>query len=371
MITPKVTAIVPGHDSSGTLGACLSSLRSQDWPKDCIEIVYVDDASTDASVKIASECADRIVRLMGFPRGPAAARNSGALESSGEILFFLDSDVVAPPGTIRALVEPLLEDEKVDAVFGSYDSEPFERSLVSQYRNLLHHIVHQSSRPNAATFWAGCGAIRKRSFELTGGFDAARYQGAMIEDIEIGHRMRALGMQIRLRRSVQVKHLKKWTLFNLLYADIFSRGIPWMRLMFQDSRPSGEIGDLNLKLSGIVSVVLAWLGVLLLLFSIRSPKLFYGASLALGIGFVINLPTYRFFWTIRGLQFTVLITPLHFLYHLYNGVSVLAALLYRILIDNPLPGFKSLGAVLQQWYWRRLGKQRPPTDDSRRSYRAP
>lgn len=355
MSYPKVSVIVPGHDCSSTIKDCLSSLRSQDWPMNCLEILYVDDASRDNSVEVAAELADRIERIAGEARGPSAARNVGAQIASGEILVFCDSDVVMPAETIKGLMEPLLKEKDVVAVFGSYDSEPSGRSLVSQYRNLMHHFVHQNSRRNAATFWAGCGAIRKKSFDLVGGFDEKRYGRAAIEDIELGHRMRARGMQIRLRPSVQVKHLKEWTLHEMLRTDIFLRGIPWMRLLFQDPWRSGEIGDLNLKVTGVLSVVLAWLAAFMLLLSIRLPKLIHFSGLAFLLLLLINLPTYVFFWRIRSPWFAIMIVPLNIFYHLYNGISVVAALLYRVLIDKPLPGLKAVGAVMQRWYWNYLG----------------
>lgn len=350
--------IVPGHNASGTLKACLSSLRSQDWPRESIEIVYVDDASKDKSIEIASELADRVVRSEGMRHGPARARNSGVRESSGQILVFIDADVFAPPGTIRALVRLLVEDDNLDAVFGSYDSEPFDLTFVSQYRNLLHHFVHQTSRQNAATFWAGCGAIRRQSFETAGGFDSERYRGATIEDIELGHRMRALGMRIKLEPSIQVKHFKKWTLLQMVKADIFSRGIPWARLLFQDSYASREIGDLNLKLTGFLSVILAWIGGLLLPLSLWFPKLLFYAFLVLGLALAINLPTYRFFYRTRGLRFALMTIPLHLLFHLYNGASVIGGFLCHCLIDRPLPGLKSIGKNLRLQYWSHFRARR-------------
>jgi glycosyltransferase involved in cell wall biosynthesis len=352
MRIPKVSVIIPGRNAAEMLKSSLLSLRSQDWPKECLEIIYVDDASTDRSAEVAAEWADHILRQEGVRSGPAGARNAGVRESTGQILIFMDADVLAPPDTIRALVKPLMEDETLDAIFGSYDSEPLDLTLVSQYRNLLHHFVHQTSRQDASTFWAGCGAIRRTSFEKVGGFDAGRYRGAMIEDIELGHRMRALGMRIRLQPSIQVKHLKRWTLFQMVRADIFSRGIPWMRLLFQDSRASREIGDLNLKIPGILSVVLAWMGVVLLLLSPWFPKCFYALFPALGLIFALNWPMYRFFFKMRGIRFTLMIVPLNVLYHLYNGASVIGGLFYRCLIDRPLPGIKSIGNGLRKLFSR-------------------
>jgi glycosyltransferase involved in cell wall biosynthesis len=101
MITPRVSVGVPGHNASETLKSSLSSLRSQDWSKECLASIYVDGASTDESVEIASEWADRLVRLTGFQNGPA--RNACVRKSSGEIVVFMDADVLARAGTIRAL----------------------------------------------------------------------------------------------------------------------------------------------------------------------------------------------------------------------------------------------------------------------------
>ncbi len=353
--------IVPGHNAASTLNLSLASFCAQDWPRDRLELIYVDDASTDQSVEVASEWADRIVRLTRVPQGPSAARNAGVQVSSGEMIVFFDADVVAPPGTVRGLIDPLLENNDLDAVFGSYDSAPSHKSLVSQYRNLLHHYVHQTSRCDAATFWAGCGAIRKQSFLRAGGFDSGRYRRAMIEDIELGHRMRALGMEIQLRPAIQVKHLKKWTLLGMLHSDVFSRGIPWMRLLLEDQKTSGEIGDLNLKFSAFLSVALACIGFCLVLLSPWHPKLLYGVCATLGLGLLINLPAYRFYYRVRGLRFTLMAIPFHLLYYLCNVLSVVGGVLCHILIDKPLPGLRSAGAALQRRHRRTI---RRPSNDS-------
>ena len=137
-----------------------------------------------------------------------------------------------------------------------------------------------------------------------------------------------------------------------------------MRLLFQDTQASRELGDLNLKLSGFLSTTLVWAGALLLPFALWFPKFIYGAALAFGLVLAINLPTYRFFYDIRGLQFALMTVPLNVLYHLYNGISFIGGLLYRCLIDRPLPGFKSIGASLQAHCWRYLDRRREKRGNS-------
>ena len=136
----------------------------------------------------------------------------------------------------------------------------------------------------------------------------------------------------------------------MIRSDVFSRGIPWMRLLFRDNLVSREIGDLNLKMSGILSVIMAWAGMLLLFMSAYRLGFIYGTLFSWMVMVLANLRTYWFFWRIRGPQFAVMIIPLNFVFHLCNGVSVVGALVYHLFIDNPIMGFKARGKGRPQRY---------------------
>ena len=140
------------------------------------------------------------------------------------------------PTTLARAVARFDADPGLAALFGSYDDAPAAPGLVSQFRNLLHHYVHQQgefvddARP-AHTFWTGCGAIRRDVFLDLGGFDPQLYRRPAIEDIELGYRLTRAGYRIVLARDVQATHLKRWTLPSVVRTDIFQRGVPWMLLM--------------------------------------------------------------------------------------------------------------------------------------------
>src|SRR5262249_6094254 len=159
------------------------------------------------------------------------------------ILLFLDGDVLAPLdviGHVRALFRG---DPALDALFGSYDDAPEEGDFLSQYKNLLHHYVHQNGRARAFTFWAGCGAVRRDVFLALGGFDE-KYTRPSIEDIELGWRLNRAGHKVALCKDLQVKHLKRWRLSSLLQSDIMDRAIPWAQMIV---RTGTMPDDLNLK----------------------------------------------------------------------------------------------------------------------------
>src|ERR1700675_3297227 len=93
----RLSVIVPVYNDQDALGRCLGALTASCPPG--VEIIVVDDASTDESATVAARLASRLVRLS-TNAGPAAARNYGAQHARGEILLFVDSDVIVAPGAL-------------------------------------------------------------------------------------------------------------------------------------------------------------------------------------------------------------------------------------------------------------------------------
>jgi glycosyltransferase involved in cell wall biosynthesis len=214
----------------------------------------VDDGSTDPSAEVARRYGARVLATKGR-RGPAHARNLGADAASGEIVFFIDSDVSVYPGTLGRILSNFRENPGVAAVIGSYDDSPGSGDFLSQYRNLMHCYVHQTGKKKACTFWSGCGAIRKDVFLQHHGFNES-YGRPAIEDIELGYRLAAGGCKVVLDRHLLVKHLKRWSLWGVVKTDIMDRGIPWTELILRDQRLPN---DLNVQLSQRLSVALVFL----------------------------------------------------------------------------------------------------------------
>lgn len=99
MQTPLVSIIVPIYNAERTLGKCVDSLVGQTCHD--IEILLIDDGSTDNSLQICREFAARDARVRVFTQenaGPAAARNVGLAEAKGDYIAFCDSDdwVISP-----------------------------------------------------------------------------------------------------------------------------------------------------------------------------------------------------------------------------------------------------------------------------------
>ncbi|MCC6139562.1 MAG: glycosyltransferase [Nitrospira sp.] len=325
MSSPVVTVavIVPVYNGGERFRASLESIRRADPCPD--EIIVIGDGDTDGSSQYA-EAAGVTVYRFPQPGGPGRARNLGAMRATADLLFFVDADVTVPKNVIERSRDIFARHADVAAIIGSYDDQPGESNFLSQYRNLLHHYVHQNGREEASTFWGACGAIQREVFLAMGGFDE-RYLKPSIEDIELGYRLKRAGHRIRLCKSLQVKHWKRWTLASMLRADFFQRAVPWTQLIH---RYRGFVNDLNIGISGRASVLLAYglLGAAVLAY--WQPAILIAAA-AMGLAlFILNIQLYRFFLEKRGLRFAVQTIPWHWFYFLYSGAAFVVGTLRHL-----------------------------------------
>jgi len=281
------------------------------------ELIVVDDGSTDDTPRRACEAGATVLRTPTPGSGPAVGRNLAAAQASGDILYFCDADIVIGPHTIPRIQQTFVSDSTLTALFGSYDDAPGDPGFLSQYKNLFHHYVHQHGSEEAATFWSGCGAIRREAFLKYGGF-SERYRLPSIEDIELGYTLKRDGHRIRLDKTLQVKHLKRWTLLGLLHSDIVARGVPWTRLIL---REGAFLNDLNLQIHNRLSVVTAYLLVACLMTSLWLPLIWLGVLMAALVLFGLNRHLYAFFAARRGRPFALAAIAPHWLYYFYNGIS--------------------------------------------------
>jgi glycosyltransferase involved in cell wall biosynthesis len=334
---PRLSVVVAVHDGEAVLPRALQALAASDLPREEWELVVVDDASGDGSVLVAAEHADVVVRLPGKPHGPAYARNRGAEAARGDLLVFVDADVTVHPDTLGRFARLFADDPELSAAFGSYDALPAASGTVSQFRNLLHHYVHQQGGGAAETFWSGCGAIRRGALLDVGMFDEWHYNRPQVEDIEMGRRLRMRGHRIELHPEIQGTHLKRWTLGGMLATDFAGRGVPWMRLLLQEGTVS-ELQTLNLRpqerlsalLALITVVTLVAAGEFLSLAGLLASAVTFAGMIALNRGF------YAFLLRVRGPGFLLAAIPLHLLHYLTAGVAAVAGWVTHTMVGAPL-----------------------------------
>jgi len=209
--TPSLTLVIPVHNGEATLPRCLDAVDRSTL--ESFEVIVVNDGSTDGTGGILEQRPVKVLRHE-RARGAAVARNAGAAEAKGDIVCFLDSDILIAPDTLAEVVRSF-EVPEVDGVVGMLAEETEARNFSSQYENLYMHFMYLHHTEDMDIFYTSLAAVRRDVFEASGGF-AVAYAGAGIEDMELGQRMVTQGRKLILNKKLQVVHLKRFRLGQLL-----------------------------------------------------------------------------------------------------------------------------------------------------------
>lgn len=303
----KMTAVVPAYNAEWCIERSIRGLLDAGF--EAAEIIIVDDGSTDRTPALAAALGVRLLQ-MESNTGAAGARNAGAAHTDGDVILFVDADVVVRPDVRRRLVAAFAASPDLDATFGLYDDVPHCRGVVGRFRNLLHHHVHLHGPERPHSFWTGCGAVRRAAFEHLGGFDSRL---RMMEDVEFGMRLTAAGGQIRIDRQVRARHLKCWSLGGMIRMDIFDRAIPWSRLLLFRQTMFNELNlDQRHRVSAI-SVALLFASILLALFD---PRWLIASGAALAMFLLLNLAFHVLAFKRLGMIGGLAAIPLHLIHTL-------------------------------------------------------
>ncbi len=212
----KISVIIPTYNGAATLRLCLEAVFRSEYPD--YEVIVVDDCSTDATSQIAAKFPCRVI-CHDVNRGAAIAKNTGAGAALGDVVFFIDSDVLIRPDTLSIVAEDL-QDPAVHAVVGLLDKDMPYPEFASQFKNLWMHYTYARLPEFVGVFYTSAAAARKPVFQALGGFDPHYTGPSVTEDIELGMRLLSAGYRVRLDKRLQVVHLKRYSLGSLLLTDI-------------------------------------------------------------------------------------------------------------------------------------------------------
>jgi mycofactocin system glycosyltransferase len=210
--TPSVTVVVPVKDRAADLDDCLASLARLDYPRDLLEVIVVDDGSSDASATVAARRSCPVL-VNERTRGQSYSRNLAASRASGDLLAFTDSDCVVDPGWLRELVVPFAW-PRVSAVGGGVDSH-FSTTLLDRYEQAASSLDMGRrlivSLDAVGTFYVPtCNLLVRRDAYLAVG--GLREDLRVGEDVDLCWRLRARGDVLMYAPGgrVQHKHRNRW-----------------------------------------------------------------------------------------------------------------------------------------------------------------
>ena len=241
---PRLSVVLPVRNGEATLDRCLQALEEAlahaGLSGGGAEVIVADDGSTDATRQIASRHPVRVLSPAPGKTGAAAARNAGADAAKGEILLFLDADVLVEPQTVARLLDRLGASPRVDAAIGVY--APCDPGLGpwSRAKDLAVRLNHARSGDLIRWFWTAVGAVRGTAFEAAGGFDEARFQhGATVEDMDLGFRLSGGGHPIAQVSEARARHLHRFDLAGLVLND-FKKSRAWAGVLVHNRGAATE-----------------------------------------------------------------------------------------------------------------------------------
>jgi glycosyltransferase involved in cell wall biosynthesis len=310
---------------------CLAAVKAQTYPAK--EVIVVDDGSTDDSVAVAEAAGVRVIRLASNG-GSATARNAGAAEASGDLLFFLDSDVALAPDALAQTVAAFKADPGAGAICGVYEAEPLVgNSLIEQYRCLVAHYWRISSLGVVTFLFSSMCGVPSAVFAEVGPFNPALKQ---TEEVDWGQRL-SERYRLLLTDRIRGRHdddnellplMRKLYRRGRLRVPLYVRRRRFARGFETASRAYGSLA----ALAALVTLPLVVLGVGWL-----------AVPLALEIvSIVCDAGMYRFVMRKRGPLFLGFFAGAHFLVNVAIaagvGIGVLQWLVsgrFRALYDRP------------------------------------
>ena len=184
---PQLSVVIIGRNEGPRLLRCLDSVRAMSRREEEMEIIYVDSASTDDSVKTALERGARVIELRADRTTAAMGRNAGWRAARGEFVLFLDGDTILAPYFVANSL-PAMSDPSIAIVWG-------HRREIDPGGSIFNRVLDLDwvFPPGESEYCGGDALIRRSVLEEVGGFDETLIAG---EEPEMCRRIRERGYRI-------------------------------------------------------------------------------------------------------------------------------------------------------------------------------
>ena len=231
--TPFISVIVPNHNGENTIGLCLEAAYNSDFNN--FEVIVIDDCSTDGSVSIIDQYPCRLIRLSEHG-GASKARNTGAENSRGDVLFFIDADCLMQPDTLTKAASAYLKNGPEVVIGGTYTRLPYDHSFFSIFQSVYIHCSETKNIQSPDYIATHAMLMQAEMFKKSGGFSEDFMP--ILEDVEYSHRIKKMNYRMLMDPAIQVQHIfnfnlkkslqngirktKYWSIYSIKNKDLLS-----------------------------------------------------------------------------------------------------------------------------------------------------
>ena len=292
-----ISIIIPSRNAAATIGHCLDSIFSS--ADGSIEVIVVDDNSTDGSVELIEKFPVRLIRLKRHA-GASAARNIGARNSSGPVLFFIDADCLLRKDTL-ALVRKTVADLGANFVIGgTYTREPQDPGFFCLFQSVFINYFETKRADDPDYIATHALVIDAAVFRKSGGFPENFLP--IIEDVEFSHRLRRAGYRLLMDPAIQVRHTFNFTLRRSL-GNAFRKSRYWTQYSLANRDLLADSGTASRELKMNVLSCFLCLAALGLWLPTREAFFLYPLPMIIGVNLFINRRLIQAWYETRGMLF--------------------------------------------------------------------
>lgn len=289
-MSPMISVIIPNHNGATTLDACLQAATTlQD---EAVEIIVVDDGSEDRSVDIIKRYPCKLIQVTEHC-GAAHARNVGAKQGQGEILFFTDADCLINQDGLTRVRQGFSVSNSRIVLGGTYTLLPYDARFCSRFQSVFIHYSetrHMTEPDYVATHAL---AMSAETFHTSGGFNET--MGPILEDVEFSHRLRRAGVKLLMQPGLQVQHIFNYSLLSSWHNAIRKTRY-WIQYSLNNRDLLADSGTASLELKCNVCTYYICLVLLLLALAGHASTLPAVALLA-GANLLLNQGLIKAFYT--------------------------------------------------------------------------
>ena len=305
----SLSIIIPFYNSVKTIDRCLSSVFKSKFKN--YEVIGVSDNSNDGSKNIVKKYSCRLINLKKNV-GAAGARNVGAKIAKGDILVFLDSDVIIKDNAL-GIIDKRFKDEKINLIQGIYSHKPNYKKFTTQF--LQSHICYYLFSSNKKFTESLCScfvSIRKKVFLESNGFDEI-FKSSNSEDEDLGYRLIEKGYEIPIDRRLSTIHDVDIGLFDFIKRSL-KMHLGEMKLYLRKKKITKKIHQGN-----NISIILG-IGLIFWILFLPIVNIFYNIPMFIEFFIILNLSFLflsfnflKFMFVNKGLMNTIMSVPLIYL----------------------------------------------------------
>jgi glycosyltransferase involved in cell wall biosynthesis len=295
----RISIVIPNYNGAETIGKCLEAVFSSRYEN--FETIVVDDNSRDNSVDIIKKHPCRLIRFENHA-GTSRARNAGGFDSTGDFIFFTDSDCIIEDDTLSKINAMISSAGDMTVIGGTYSRLPYDQGFFNTFQSVFVNYSETKKADNPDYIAAHTMIINTRTFRESRGFPEKFLP--IIEDVEFSHRLRRQGLRLLVNPEIQVRHIFNFSILRSL-RNAFRKSRYWTMYSLKNKDAFVDSGSASVELK--TNVLSCFTSILLIaLWAVSGQNLFF-----LPLLFVFSLSCFisrrllRDFFETKGLLFLI------------------------------------------------------------------